>query len=234
MADNKCAPLSSGVGTSFRQLSATASRLNATSDEIAKLFSEIEVSLKQLNLGVSAWFQFASEEEESGYFTAHFVGYEKFSKGWSIALRRVQGHTDDPDSARFETWLFSEAPRLVRIKAIDGLPGLIDQLNAEAENLVKHAQEKLREAAEVAKAIKAAAVPSTKTAAYYSDTLAAYEAADAISAVAAQSAVSAVAAQGAIGALKAIGDSQADAVKRLVDNFPVAGPVVPSNKAIKK
>jgi len=153
---------STRVHNSFRQLSATASSLNQASDRLGTHVSELESALKDLNLGVEAWVRVEKEIDDHGNFTSRSVGYAKLSKGWCIALRSVDGNDNGPEYSETEVWPFSEGPRWFRIKAVDQLPALLDELNAKAQELSKHLNAKLAETTQLVMGVKSATKAGSK------------------------------------------------------------------------
>ena len=82
------------VSAAFEKLAASAAELNTVSDEVAKPISAIEATLQKLNLGVSAWVDFAGEgiDPRTGAFWDCSLGYAKVSGQWGIAIRTRSGN----------------------------------------------------------------------------------------------------------------------------------------------
>ena len=110
-------PLRERVSTAFEKLVASATELNAISDEIAKPIATIEATLQRLNL-------------VAGYFWDRSIGYAKVSRVWGIAIRARSGPLElvTPERTETETWRFNDAPRSYRIQALKKLPDLLEQL----------------------------------------------------------------------------------------------------------
>src|SRR5436309_15454047 len=53
------------VSGAFERLSASASSLNAVSDELSKPIAAIDGALKALNLGVTGWVEFAGDVDHN-------------------------------------------------------------------------------------------------------------------------------------------------------------------------
>jgi hypothetical protein len=70
-----------------------------------------------------------------------------------------------PDQDHVEQWLFSDAPRKLRLSAIEKLPDMLKRLSEDAVETTNKIKSKLAEAKEVATAVKTAAwgppVPAT-------------------------------------------------------------------------
>ncbi len=121
-------PLRERVSAAFEKLIASATELNAVSDEVAEPIAAIEATLKKLNLGVFAWAEFAGWDDPArGSFWDRSIGYAKVSRVWGIAIRVRWGLLND-DEPETEVWRFNDAPRSYRLQALDGLPDLLERL----------------------------------------------------------------------------------------------------------
>jgi hypothetical protein len=129
------------ISASFKELADSAARLNSVSDELAKAIRPIDAALKKLNLGVAAWHSYASfEDPNSGDYWSRYIGYARVGRKWGLALSTVSGNHNHPDADE-EEWLFNDAPRWMRIEALDHIPDLLERLveqaNEVAEDLLK-------------------------------------------------------------------------------------------------
>ena len=115
------------VAAAFVKLAASATELNAVSDELSKSIHAIDEVLKKLNLGVSTWKKFA-ETTNPVTFWSRSIGYARVSARWGLAIRADYGCYDDPESEQEEVWRFNDAPRSYRLEALAKLPELLDQL----------------------------------------------------------------------------------------------------------
>jgi len=153
-------PLSERVASYYSQLSSVAADLNAVSDELGKSIGEIDAALKKLNLGIATWVTISSGNgnryhEDYSYWSRD-IGYAKVGGKWGISLRKVDGDYQAPDEETVEAWPFNEAPRSIRLEAIDKIPTLIETLSRDAIETTKKIRARLGEAKEVAEAIKGA------------------------------------------------------------------------------
>jgi hypothetical protein len=148
--------LAERVQLSYLQLSSVASDLNTVSDELGKSIAEIDFALKKLNLGVSVWAKISGWEDELDYHREE-LGYAKVEGKWGIALRTVTGNYNWPDQDNIEQWLFSDAPRRLRLASIETLPDMLKRLSEEASETTNKIKGKLAEVKEVAAAVKSAA-----------------------------------------------------------------------------
>jgi prefoldin subunit 5 len=141
----------------FQALSTVASSLNSASDELTKVVSILDEALKKLNVGLTAWVAFRvrqDDEHGSGNYDLDQIGYCKVNGKWGIALRRIWGNANfDADHAE-GPWLFNDAPRDMRLYAVDKIPELIDALNNAASETTMKVQEKTLEIRKLAGAIE--------------------------------------------------------------------------------
>ena len=156
------AELPERVSAAFGKLAATATKLNAVSDELAQPISVIDTALQRLNLGVSAWVEVVGEfDHDTGEFWDHSVGYDKISRKWGIAIR-VRSGNDFLQKVHEEAWRFNDAPRSNRLEALDKLPELLEELVKVASNTADALKNKLATTQQVATTIRQVA-SSTRT-----------------------------------------------------------------------
>lgn len=154
---------SAGVSAVFQELTTTAVKLNAVSDELAQPISVIDEALQKLNLGVSAWVEVVGEVDPStGEFWDHSIGYDKISRKWGIAVRARSGNQLLERLHASEAWRFNDAPRAHRLEALDKLPELLEELVKVASNTADALKNKLAATKQVAKSIRQVA-SSTRT-----------------------------------------------------------------------
>ena len=153
------AALPERVANSFSSLTAAARELNSISDELGKPITEIDTALRKLNLGVTVWVPISKDDggpNESWYWSED-IGYSKVGPNWGICLRKVAGDYQAPDHDQEEFWLFNDAPRTLRISAIEKIPDLLEKLSKEAAKTTEKLRARLDEAQAVAKAVNGAA-----------------------------------------------------------------------------
>jgi hypothetical protein len=142
MAVSRRVPTPEDIHASFTRLSAAATTLNNASDELSHSVSIVEDKLQALNLGVAAWAEADRDEDEHDNYTVVLLGYTKVGNQWGVAIQRQIGNFNNPDDERQETWLFDDAPRMLRLEAIDYLPELIMSMAKTAEENAERAREK--------------------------------------------------------------------------------------------
>jgi hypothetical protein len=86
------------------------------------------------------------------------IGYAKIDGKWGIALRSVSGNVVE-DEERIENWLFNDAPRSLRLSAIEKIPELLQKLGEASVETTNKIKSKLVEAQAVAAAVRVAANP---------------------------------------------------------------------------
>lgn len=136
-AQNEDGTFSERVSSSYRQLSLAASHLNLVSDELGKSIAVLDAALRKLNLGISSWSRLDRWEDAFGNYSSRYLGYAKVNNRWGIALRTVAGNNNQPEDATVEEWLFNDAPRALRIEAVEKLPELFENLIKEADVAIR-------------------------------------------------------------------------------------------------
>jgi prefoldin subunit 5 len=149
--------ISETVAEFYRQLAATASALNAASDELGKSITAIDAALKKLNLGITTWMPIGGHETADGSHETHFLGYAKVRGVWGIALSVQTGHNSMPDPVTDENWLFNDAPRALRVSGVEHLHKLFKRLIEDAEETTSKIQQQTQRAQNIAKAVSDAA-----------------------------------------------------------------------------
>lgn len=144
--------LVSKVQTSYQKLATAASTLNTASDRLGKVVAELDTALKGLNLGITSWLDFSTWEEGAEWATDQ-IGYTRIGGKWGIAIRKISGNYQYGEDTIHGEWLFSDAPRALRITAIDRIPEFLEKLVTDVEATTKRVNEKLKESHELAEAI---------------------------------------------------------------------------------
>lgn len=148
------------INHAFLELKAAAKELNEFSDQLGKPVTALEALLKPLNLGISAWHRLVRHDDETGSGDYWFrdLGYAKVDRKWGIALREGSGDASGEEDC--EAWLFNDAPRRLRVEAIDHLPALIQKLTAEAKDTSRKVRGKIDAAQKVVAAVAGPGAPS--------------------------------------------------------------------------
>jgi hypothetical protein len=147
--------LSSRVQSSFQHLAESSGTLNSASDGLSKLVAELDSALKPLNIGLVCWVDihapWTSEDGSQTY--REQLGYSKKGGKWGVALRTINEfmYNDDPD---VEEWAFNDAPRQLRLRAVDRIPELLDEMVKQAAKFTKEIAEKTLQVQQLVSAIR--------------------------------------------------------------------------------
>jgi hypothetical protein len=149
--------LAESVKSSFLELTAAAETLNQVSDALGKAVSDIDETLRKLNLGITAWVRISysgPDYPDDSYYSIAEIGYAKIASKWGVALKTRSGDERFPEEQEgVEVWLFNEAPRSLRLKAIEKIPDLLRKLSQEATEMAKALEAKVHDAQAVSLAI---------------------------------------------------------------------------------
>lgn len=124
------------------QLATSAARLNFTTDQLTATVRDLEAAIKSLNLGIETWHTFYSQPNDG----VRQIGYAKVNGKWGIALALKSWGKE------IEEWGFGDAPRWLRVEAVDHIPALIGAMVTESELMVTQLEagrEKVISAAEI-------------------------------------------------------------------------------------
>lgn len=157
MALKRPAPPSERISPSlFKDLAASAARLNSNSDELGKAIRPIEAALKKLNLGIAAWYTYRGSDnpDSDGDYHCRRIGYAKVGGKWGLALSTESGNVNY-EAGNYDEWLFNDAPRLMRLEALDYVPELLAKLVEETNKIAEELQKKTETARELADTISA-------------------------------------------------------------------------------
>lgn len=156
MTDDISVPIPTKVADSFQRLQVAAAELNIVSNQLGVSISVLDTALQHLNLGISTWVHVDIWDNGHGDFELQEIGYTKVGSKWGIALRTTQGNFEtDPEGNSHEQWLFNDAPRGLRIAAIDKLPDLLEKLAEDAKATAGRIRDKIEQSQQVARAITA-------------------------------------------------------------------------------
>jgi hypothetical protein len=152
--------ISEVVASFYSELKTVAADLNAVSDELGKSISQIDHALSMLNLGITVWTTIRGGHGDPDLndltYWSDDIGYTKHSGRWGICLRHVKGDESE-DIESVDMWLFNDAPRALRLSAVDHLVTLLMKLREEGVATTQKIKDKLGDAAQVATAVSEAA-----------------------------------------------------------------------------
>jgi hypothetical protein len=163
-AENRCNMTSSDskvekIQMHFQALSSVASSLNTASDELTKVVGVLDEALKKLNVGLTVWVTFIKWTGEACEYDEEQIGYCKVNGKWGIALRRIWGDEVADNHVEDGPWLFSDGPREMRLRGVDKIPEVIEELGKAASDTTKRIHETTEEVRELASAIEKIANP---------------------------------------------------------------------------
>lgn len=141
------------VSRSFQRLAESAARVNAASDDLSKAVAPIDAALKRLGLGITVWHKYAGGVDPEGEFWEHRIGYTRIGRNWGLAISDVSGNINYSASYDDEEWLFNDAPRAMRVKAVDHIPALLEKLVEQADKVASDLDQKAEKARHIATTI---------------------------------------------------------------------------------
>ncbi len=148
------------VDTTLKELTAVSNSLNQVSDQLSRQIAELESALRELNLGVTAFVTFSKEQieykmEDGKVYVDHCnqdVGYGRLNGKWGLMVLTWYDSSDDSDSMK-ETFL-REAPREIRLAAMDKIPELLKALSEQAQKLTQEASKKAAQIKSISTALR--------------------------------------------------------------------------------
>jgi outer membrane phospholipase A len=154
MPDDKAS--SEAVQSSFRELSNTTADLNKASDDFGAFLEALDTAFGNLKIGVTGWVSVATsyDEQNPDVYTDEQLGFDKVgqTKGLAVRIVKIDRRQGDEFEEVKERWLLTDAPRAMRLRAIDYIPQLIQALTKEAAQTAK----KVRAKADLAKQLTVA------------------------------------------------------------------------------
>ncbi len=109
----------------LQALTNVAQNLNELSDRLTAQVAEIEGAINKLNLGVRASVDAEIVPVDENASRRVIFGYDKVSGKWGFVISQYLNI--DPENT-YEQWAFKDAPRELRLKVIECIPLLLDDL----------------------------------------------------------------------------------------------------------
>jgi hypothetical protein len=122
------------IQNAVKQLPSVAAKINAASDDLAKPITKLEASLKKYSLGIPTWVTIKSGGEVPDHWEDE-LGYTKIDGKWRIAIRSIEGNLQYPEADSYSAWAFNDAPRHLRVEAIEKIPDLLEALISNTTNM---------------------------------------------------------------------------------------------------
>ena len=145
------------VQTSYEKLAVAAKTLNTISDQLGQTVAELDAALKRLNLGLTTWTSFCSGGDVPHWWSDD-IGYAKIDGKWGLAIRSISGNYEFPEYDKIiGEWLFNDAPRALRLQAVDKIPDLLEALVKEVADFTEKLSVKLKQSQELTAAISSLA-----------------------------------------------------------------------------
>jgi uncharacterized phage infection (PIP) family protein YhgE len=154
--------MSNNVQTSMARLTSLSQVLNNASDQLSQNIGEIESALNQLNWGVSAWVHDdpLTVEEVTGtgpdgnhrqVHRLEELGYANSGGTWGIV---VASGTEESWPEDVKITFLRDAPLEVKIRAMERIPKLLDEVAEGLNKITQQATQKAAEAKEIASALR--------------------------------------------------------------------------------
>ena len=139
------------VESSLKELTGAAQTLNAVSNELTKQVSATESALSKLNLGIKAHVVVYSSSNMDGDVTKYLrLAYGKFGGKWGFIIEQFTDNINWDEYTDFESWAFNDAPRELRIDAVEKIPELLEALVKKAGETVAKMTQKTEYTKELA------------------------------------------------------------------------------------
>ncbi len=141
------------------KLASLSKSLNEASDELTGQIGHIEAVLSDLRLGVWAWVDLIEEpvyeKQDDGkhmQFTRKVqLGYGKNGRAWGLLI--AEGYDEFWEEDRVKVTFLRDAPRDVRVAAVDKMPDLLEQIADKTAKALEEVTEKAAKAKEIATAV---------------------------------------------------------------------------------
>jgi hypothetical protein len=112
------------VPNNLWRLANAAQNVNELSDRLTEQVSEIESAINKLNLGVDARVD-VEVSSQDGFDRITRLRYGKASGKWGFIIEEF---VDQSPEETYQEWAFKEAPRELRLKVVEWIPKLLDDL----------------------------------------------------------------------------------------------------------
>lgn len=148
--------MSNNVSALLKQLSTVSQDLNEASNQLSEQIKSIEAALASQKLGVRAWVEMrrttesekASDGRIYGLTRVDSLGYDKYQGKWGLLVASWIEEVGEPDDS--DVSLLRDAPRELRMAAVDAFPKLIQQIADEASKLARDVARKAEQAKNIA------------------------------------------------------------------------------------
>jgi hypothetical protein len=149
--------MASAIDSALKELASVAQVLNKTSDDLTKQLTEVEAALATLKLGVKTWVtmrkcsELSDPDNEGKRYQITIVqqlGYGRNNNKWGLLFMEYceEWFEGEPDLLEF----LRDAPREIRLLAVEKLPDLLNALIKEAKQITQETAKKAAEAKQIA------------------------------------------------------------------------------------
>lgn len=145
---------SGNVSALLKQLSSASQTLSQASNKLTEQIKEIETALASYNLGVIAWVELRRTREvfDEKYAPVDRIdrlGYSNKNGKWGL-----YASSDIVEVEDFQWWLLRDAPRELRLLAVDAIPKLLETMVAKAKELTTEVVSKTDRAKSLATSLR--------------------------------------------------------------------------------
>lgn len=145
---------SPNVSALLKQLSSASRTLGEASNKLTEQIKEIEAALATHNLGVIAWVELRRRLEEidpsvQPVYRIERLGYSKKQDKWGLYVSAAIEEVE-----YYESWLLRDAPRELRILAVDAIPKLLEEMVTKAKELTAEVTSKTERAKALAQSLR--------------------------------------------------------------------------------
>jgi hypothetical protein len=142
------------IESTLKKLASVSQSLNQASDLVTARISEVESALREYKLGVEAWVDIRRWHDEGQFTDGNWyrlgrtqrLAYGKKDGKWGLLTYIVAEESDEYEEFAF----LREAPRDLRLNAIDKLPELLEALVEKAVQTAQEATRKAEKAGQIA------------------------------------------------------------------------------------
>jgi len=127
-----------------------SSQLNESSDQLSNVISNLESKLGAMKLDIAVWvkdpFLLEQKYEEDGGledFAYAYFGYAKINDTWRLWIKKdggTNGDAEESNGVHAHYVQLNQAPRDIRLKALQQFPQLVTELERETEALIQEVE----------------------------------------------------------------------------------------------
>jgi hypothetical protein len=129
------------IAGTLQSLANIAQKVNDLSDRLTDHVSEVESAINKFNLGVYATVIAETTSEDGTYVRIIRLAYGKSTGRWGFV---IEDFIDQDPENSWQSWAFKEAPRELRLKVIERIPQLLDELVTKSSSLASDISDKIK------------------------------------------------------------------------------------------